>query len=700
YSTDADFGSILGTETLAVTDPTLPVKVQITNLTPGTQYYYRATDAAGDSAIGEFKTSAELGTKAGLSFGVSGDWRGELAPYPAISNVIDEDLAFFVEHGDTIYADIASDAVKNPDGTRKEQAETIEEYRAKHSEVYDSRLGFNFWEELRGKTSILATIDDHEVTNDFAGGANADTDDRFPETEGLINDTQLFENGLQTFQEYNPLRDEFYGDVGDERFNGERKLYRNENYGDDAAVFLIDTRSFRDQGLEGPADFTNVDDRLEVLNQSLSEDRTLLGEVQLSDLKQDLLDAKNQGITWKFVMVPEPIQNIFPGINTDAFEGYGKERTELLKFINNNEIDNVVFIAADVHTTFVNNLTYQEEFNGEQIATNAFEITTGAVAFEQPTGEILGNLFTQGNSDTQAFLDSLPIAPDTDDIVDDKDDFVKQGVNDTLLTPLGFDPLGLNNNLAQADGLIDATLIQGDYFVGHTYGWTQFDIDPDTQQLQVTTYGIEAYSEEELLADPDGILSRTPQIVSQFVVNPTIDEPDAIATTVFGTSEADLIDAADPNNGFNFMGDDQVLFARNGDDVVDVSVASGGNQINLESGNDTFFGGTDNQVFAGSGDDILFVGSSGGNNILTGEAGSDQFWIVTDSINLPSEANIITDFTIDEDVIGLGTTDLTFDALSLTQDGDNTIINAFEKDLAILLNTEVSTLSPSNFVFA
>ncbi len=186
YATDANFSSIIATETLTVTDPTLPVKVEIENLTPNTQYYYRVTDAAGDTATGEFKTSAELGTYGGLTFGVSGDWRGELSPYPAIANVSDRDLDFFVEHGDTIYADIPSDAMKNPDGTRKQQAETIEEYRAKHSEVYDSRFGFNFWEELRANTSILATIDDHEVINDFAGGANADTDDRFSETEGLL----------------------------------------------------------------------------------------------------------------------------------------------------------------------------------------------------------------------------------------------------------------------------------------------------------------------------------------------------------------------------------------------------------------------------------------------------------------------------------------------------------------------------------
>ncbi len=186
YSTYADFSNIIGTIDAEVTNINLPVKVEINNLTAGTDYYYRVTDAAGDSLSGEFTTSAEIGEFQGLRFGVSGDWRGELAPYPIINNADERDLAFFVEHGDTIYADIASDAVKNPDGTRKSQVETIEEYRAKHSEVYSNRLGLNAWADLRASTSILATIDDHEVTNDFAGGADVSTDDRFAGESGLI----------------------------------------------------------------------------------------------------------------------------------------------------------------------------------------------------------------------------------------------------------------------------------------------------------------------------------------------------------------------------------------------------------------------------------------------------------------------------------------------------------------------------------
>ena len=94
------------------------------------QYYYRVTDPVGSTEIGEFETAAELGTQNGLKFGVSGDWRGELAPYPAIVNANEANLDFFVLHGDTVYADFPSP------GLPKAQAETLAEFQAKYMRKY------------------------------------------------------------------------------------------------------------------------------------------------------------------------------------------------------------------------------------------------------------------------------------------------------------------------------------------------------------------------------------------------------------------------------------------------------------------------------------------------------------------------------------------------------------------------------------
>jgi hypothetical protein len=78
--------------------------------------------------------------------------------------------------------------------------------------------------------------------------------------------------------------------------------------------------------------------------------------------------------------------------------------------------------------------------------------------------------------------------------------------------------------LPAADGLIDATLLTGDYVNTHNYGWSEFTIDPQTQQLHVTKWGIEAYTPEDLNADPQNIISRTPERVSEFIVNPRFDD--------------------------------------------------------------------------------------------------------------------------------------------------------------------------------
>ncbi len=518
-ATSPDFNNIIRRVSANATN--VPTKVAVTDLNPGTEYYYRVTAPTGTTEIGEFETAAELGTQNGLKFGVSGDWRGDLAPYPAIANADAADLDFFVLHGDTVDADLPSPAVPKP------QAETLAEFQAKHQEVYSDRFGANTWADLRANTSILATISDNEVIGNFSGGSPANFDPRFPETTGLINDTQLYENGLQAFQEFNPLRNEFYGNTGEERTANERKLYRFNTHGNDAATFVLDTRSFRDQALPLPLGVPTAEEIAAFQAASFDPNRTFLGEPQLEDLKNDLLQAENDGITWKFVMVPEPIQNLGTLAAADRFEGYAAERTELLKFIDDNNIDNVVFVAADLHGTFVNNLTYQEGFGGEQIATNAFEITTGSVAFDAPFGPTLIELGTALNAlspEQLALYNSLPIISDGDSEVDDRDDFLKQLINENI-SPLGYDPIGLNDNLEIADGKIDATLIQGDYIATHTFGWTEFEVDPNSQQLRVVTYGLEPYTEEELLTNPQEIINRELQVVSAFAVNPILSLP-------------------------------------------------------------------------------------------------------------------------------------------------------------------------------
>jgi len=538
---------VAATATATVTDPDAPVKVAIDGLAPGTGYTYAVTDAAGGTGAGRFATPAAPGQTAGLHFGVTGDWRGDLAPYPAIANVAGKALDFFLLHGDTIYGDYPTPAVPQP------QAVTLADFRARHAEVYGARGGENFWAGLRASTAIAATIDDHEVTNDFAGGSRIGTTaesefrDLFPgdDPTAFVNDATLYDNGLQAFQEFNPIRDEFYGDTGDDRTAGERKLYRAQQFGDDAAMFVLDQRSFRDEQIAGVADPTNTADIVRFQTQSFDPARTLLGRAQIDALKTDLKAAEAAGVTWKFVYTPEPIQDL--GLNNaDSWEGYKAERTALLKFIADEDIDNVVFVAADIHGTFVNNLTYADSPLGPQIGVAAFEITTGSVAFDPAFGPaVIGAI--SGTPllppEQEAFYDALPVAPDGDGLLNDKDDFLREAFNTLAIDPLGLDRLGLTDNLPQADGLIDATLVEGGWVSAHSFGWTEFEIDAGTQALTVTTYGIDAYGGGDLADDLDGVLAREPAVVSRIVVQAqpleSVIEAGSARETLAGTERAD-----------------------------------------------------------------------------------------------------------------------------------------------------------------
>lgn len=506
-ATDDAFTDVFIVADAEVTDPTLPVKVNISALTPNTPYFYRVTDAGGTTLTGQFRTAAGAGEKVGLRFGVSGDWRGELRPYVGVKNVVERDLAFFVALGDTIYADLPS--LDFPD----EQAVTVEDYRIKHMEVYTERYDRNYWADIRATTSILASIDDHEVTNDFAGGASPASDPRFAGFEGeYINQTELYRNGLQVFAEFNPLRKDFYEDTGDPRMDGRHRLYRYNTYGDTAAVFMLDARSFRDEAVPqaNPLVIFNATARDNFRKSMFEPGRTMLGRPQVEDLKRDLLAAQEAGIIWKFVMLPEPAQNTGWFNGNDRWEGYAPERTEVMAFINDNGIKNVVFVAADVHTTFINELVYETEALGEQTpVAGAFEISTGSVAFYPPTGMALVDGAAQFGLLAEDEYEAYQAAT-----LAEKDAVLLRLYTQYITQLQAYPDLGLS------DAVLDLAAFEGLPVAGHTFGWTEFDIDAETQALTVTTYGVAAYDAETAANSGEAVLALTPEVMSRFTVNP------------------------------------------------------------------------------------------------------------------------------------------------------------------------------------
>ncbi len=524
YSTDSTFATGVSSTTGTVADVMQPVKVSVSGLTAGTSYFYRVTDAATATATGRFKTAPASSSTVALHFGISGDERGELAPYPSVKNAAGKNLDFFLQFGDTIYGDVSSPAVPAA------QARTLAEYRAKFNEVYSSRYGLNTLADLRASTAIFAVIDDHEVTNDFSGGELRTTDARFSSDTGTyINETETFLNGTQAFREYHPIVDTNYGATGDPITANKLNLYRYSVHGKTAATFVLDTRSFRSAPLTPVSDITNSTQVTNFLVSSFTPGRTLLGAAQKTQFKADLLAAQSDGILWKFICVPEPVQNFGVLGAEDRYEGYAAERTELLKFIDDNKITNVVFITADFHGTVINRLSYQVGPGQPQMQTNSIEIITGPVGYDKPFGPTIVDLAMAAGlaaPGTDLYYQSLTAVQ--------KEGLVFQNIINPSLTPLGYNPVSLTNN-----PLPTCHLLNGLYTATNSYGWTEFTIDGTTQELNVKTWGIAPYSKAQLDADPAGVTARTPAIVSEFVmaVKPTFNAA-ATAGLTYASTDA------------------------------------------------------------------------------------------------------------------------------------------------------------------
>jgi phosphodiesterase/alkaline phosphatase D-like protein len=540
YGTDPDFVQTPKGVSVSVTGPIaskygemyIPAKAEITGLLDGTQYYYRACrDSPGalcPTAVGggckapaSFRTPhAVADGHKGLRFGVSSCFRGDMRPFVSIKNVPDRNLDAFVALGDTVYADSPL--------TCGAGAAILEDFRCKHEQAYQKRYSQqdeNMLARARASTAFFVDIDDHEVDDNFAGGwCNLSGDN-------CTNDTKLFDDGLRAFVEYNPIRGERYPPsthAEDKRWEGERKLYRYRKFGKDAALFMLDARSFRDRN---------------AYPLRWSAGRTMLGAAQLEELKEDLGDAENNGIIWKFVLLPEPIQNLENSPSRgDRFEGYAYERGQILHFIESECMANVVFISGDIHGTVTNNLVYKLSSSDPQRYSATWDISTGPVAYGCPDCGIAADDQINGlYGDSIVKLTNVPggiTAYPWDDYnalaPEEQNKKIKELMDD-MLDGLGYPLTGLDPEPPEgrrdpSKANIPAFFPKHDapentYVATNTFGWTEFEIDATTHNLTVTTYGIDPYKEharggvytDKQVAD---LLDRQQRIVSQFEVEP------------------------------------------------------------------------------------------------------------------------------------------------------------------------------------
>ena len=404
-STDAKFGAIAFSYSVPARTDGLDhdgtAKVDATGLQSGTQYYYRFVSPAGDiSTVGTFKTAYDPNVQKAVRFGFSGDYDGQMRPYGSTANFGKLNLDFYGNVGDTIYetastgSPAAADAAVNP-------SQALIDYHRKYLENLQpvSNGGFPGLQTLFASQGNYTQLDNHELGNKqlINGGApsalaansgNGTNDATLDvnKTGTFINQTTGFKTLEQAYTDYQPIKEKIVSAPDDARSNGTQQLYNANQWGENLIYINTDTRSYRDVRLKTASGADDTGTRAD------NPDRTLLGKTQLAWLKQNLLDAQKDGTVWKFVAVADPIDQIGAiGSGADGGKswigGYRAERNDLLKFIADNGIKNVVFLACDDHQNRINEITYLDNINDPtsiRVLPNALSIVDGPIGATGP----------------------------------------------------------------------------------------------------------------------------------------------------------------------------------------------------------------------------------------------------------------------------------------------------------------------------
>ena len=192
------------------------------------------------------------------------------------------------------------------------------------------------------------------------------------------------------------------------------------------------------------------------------------------------------------------------------------------------------------------------------------------------------------------------------------------------------------------------------------------------------------------------------------IINGTVSNDELITVEsndeLLGLEGNDLLDAVG-GKGNNILrggaGNDELfgynqdqLFGDEGDDDL-YSDGIGNNLLDGGEGDDEVFPDLNDTVNGGGGDDVIFAGRGG--NTFTGGSDRDVFWIA--NVEAPENPNIITDFNFIEETIRVDLEGVeSFDDFSITQQGNDAIISAGGRQLAIVEGVAPNQLNETNVV--
>jgi len=328
---DEAFGALVATGT-AVASPASAhsLHVDVTGLAADRWYHYRFRTGPFTSAVGRARTASAPGAAAGrlvLALASCQDYGdGYYTPYRHL--VADApDVVVFV--GDYVYERGGAGPVRDAGGPA--EALDLAGYRARYGRYRaDPEL-----QAAHHAAPWIVAWDDHEVRNDYAGGA---TDDPVPAARRAA--------AYQAWWEHMPVR-------LPPPDGAEATVHRELRFGALATVLVLDTRQFR----SAPACGGGLSRSCEGLAEP---GRTMLGADQQAWLTERL--AATEAI-WTVlaqqVVVADAVVVGF--VNTDQWDGYPAARSELLAAVRDSGAANPVVLTGDLHAGLVADLRAGDE---------------------------------------------------------------------------------------------------------------------------------------------------------------------------------------------------------------------------------------------------------------------------------------------------------------------------------------------------
>lgn len=378
------------------------VHVEVGGLQPGRPYSYTFR-------LGEFEASGLTRTapaahvmtqKLRFCFGSCAEYEYEL--YYAYDQMAAEKPDFIVWLGDYIYEETYDRYFKPgaPDPRarrlkfdRDQPLRTLAQYRRRYAEhKTDTML-----QRAHAAAPWIATWDDHEVANDYAGGNSAIADEKDFVARRIAAYRAFFEN-MPIRLSVLPVRE------------GRRQLYRNLNFGRLLNLSMLDERQYRDpqacrfDGKSGGKNIALAD------CPQLESNRSILGTAQERWIAAQLGASQSRwSVLAQGVMLAhletrneaKPKGRTDPHMWNDTWSGYLPARQRMIELAANHRAKNPIVLGGDIHSHFVNRVFRDWRKPGTDLVMPEF-VTAAVSSFVRDLTSIVSD---EANKDVVAFYD-------------------------------------------------------------------------------------------------------------------------------------------------------------------------------------------------------------------------------------------------------------------------------------------------------